>query len=34
LRCRGLERAKRFTWRRTVEAAVAAYDAMLRQSAR
>ena len=34
LRRRGLERAKLFTWRRTVEAAVAAYDAMLRQSAR
>jgi glycosyltransferase involved in cell wall biosynthesis len=32
LRRRGLERAKAFTWRRTVNEAVAAYDAMLARS--
>jgi glycosyltransferase involved in cell wall biosynthesis len=33
LRRRGFERAKRFTWRRTVDNAVAAYDEMLSRAA-
>ena len=34
LRRRGLERAKAFTWRRTVNEAVAAYDEMLSRAER